>query len=1764
MKRGGTVGLRITLDGSQMNREIAKSRRELKALGDEVMMESRRMESAFSGIGRSLTAVMGGMAVKGFAQKVVETRGEIQQLEAAFTTMLGSVEKSGRLMAELTELAATTPFEMTDVAGGAKQLLAYGMEAENIVDTLRRLGDVAAGLSIPMGDLAYLYGTTMVQGRLYTQDFNQFLNRGIPLVGELAKQFGVAESEVKGLVESGRVGFPEIEKAIKSMTDEGGKFGGLMAAQSKTIAGQISNIEDAISQMFNEIGKSSEGMINLALSGVSTLIEHYEAIGTALGIIAASYGLNKAALALHAAMSVAMADQEMAAYARLLPVRQAVAAEDVQAMAASRGLTTAKMQEVLAMKAQVSAYGQELSMRAANLASLKAEITTRMEKMSAQIAMTEMQIAVAAEERASAIASNNLLAANSAGERINRAENTKTMLVERQKSAATALNNVEIQINTVQKQQNTIATGLNTGANYANVTSVNVLTAAYGLLKKGLVAVSNFMKANPYLLIAAAVVTAAYGIFQMSTALSNEEQAARAAGDAIAKLNEQIDDLKSKTQSQLSVLNSETALISEKVKAYQALKDTYPELLENMSMEQLSAMNNVEAQKLLNKELEKTRLEKAKQLLEDRKNETYEDQVASWWNEKDFWEIVKDIHSEGEWYEHLLGYGVQASGIRNVKKHNAEMRKQLREEAEKIQKEQEDAAWLELPVTVRIDVLTKQADDLQQKLNDARNELNDEINSRFPNYERIEILRTLVFDYQVKLEEKNKEKASLLSGPTVAEQRKIWQNELKKAQKELKALTADNAIYDEKSITETKATIADLEKKLGISKTDSTNKAKKQAEERKKAEENAGKQLLSIQQQIARDEIELMQEGHKKKMAQIALEYKEQKTRIEQQVKELADLNKKAGTTGLNGKGLTAEQQKAIDETERLNNEKRKNAINELLKEEIMALDEYLHEYGTYEQRKAAISRLYAEKIEKSSTNGERLMLEAELEREAGKIEAERMLDSVNMASVFEDFGLILTEPLRQSVDELRRYTETDAFRSRSFEEQQSIYEAIARAEQAMNGIGGLNFNEVGYAVATYNNALAERLTAETALAEAERSLRNAQEELNEAIRNGDEAAQEAAQSQYEAAEQAYANARSDYSRANSKVAQTQTAANKSLAKFNDTLSKIDGTVRELYNGSLKAIWDLLGNKFHTKMGALVSGTLELTTQFDGLNKVLRDNGSSVADFAESLSAALGKLSGLSVENVSEKGSAAISEQFAAQFDNPEMYSAVSDTLSGKFTEIFNTALQNGSSVQEATEQAASGIGELIQNIGKAGESTANLWGAIIGLVLQLLDEFGEHGLGRFVGTLLENIGEAVSGILGNLLTDFVPQVINGIGDILVGVVDGVLNLLTFGGAGSFKDAINEGFGLSNASKVKETIERLTERNELLTVAIESLTEEMKVSRGTQSVEVYRRLRDYQAEVNKNYLAMAKAQSGYYGSHHSWGRYWRESGGFTDEEIARMSKAIGRSWDGSLWSLSPEEMEILRSFPDIWKRMQDAGKGDYGKRVTDKLDDYIEQAGKLEELQDQLYEGLTGISFESMYDSFVDSLMDMKYGAKDAAEDISEYFTRAMLSNKIGDLMADDLENWWKRFGAAMENDGTLSETEREALLEEYMGYMDEAVRWRDEIFAATGYSSEDPESQDSTRKGFATASQDSIDELNGRFTGVQMAVEEIKTQNTLMAADVHGVRLDMAMIRQHTDEMRGLSLAAVNHLADISRNTYQLYEMNERLALIEKNTRAL
>lgn len=261
-----------------------------------VEQSGQGIEQVFSKIQSAAAAAAGAFSAKELVRNVLEVRGQFQQLEVAFTTMLGSADKANDLMSQLVRTAATTPFDLKSVSEGAKQLLAYGTQADEVNGTLIRLGDIAAGLSIPLNDLVYLYGTTMTQGRMFTQDLRQFQGRGIPIADELAKIFGVTKDKVGELVTAGKVGAAEVQQAIENMTNAGSRFGGLMEAQSHTITGQISNIEDAIDSMFNDIGKANEGVINDALGGVSYLVEHWKEIGQIVLNVAAAYGVAKAAV----------------------------------------------------------------------------------------------------------------------------------------------------------------------------------------------------------------------------------------------------------------------------------------------------------------------------------------------------------------------------------------------------------------------------------------------------------------------------------------------------------------------------------------------------------------------------------------------------------------------------------------------------------------------------------------------------------------------------------------------------------------------------------------------------------------------------------------------------------------------------------------------------------------------------------------------------------------------------------------------------------------------------------------------------------------------------------------------------------------------------------------------------------------------------------------------------------------------------------------------------------------------------------------------------------------------------------------------------------------------------------------------------------------------------------------------------------------------------------------------------------------------------
>jgi tape measure domain-containing protein len=228
-------------------------------------------------------ALAGGGVALAAGMKAVTSAADFEQTKVAFTTLIGDAAKAEQTLAQLRELGARTPFEFPELADAGRKLIAFGEGSDTVAATLARIGDVSAGVQAPVNEIAELYGKARVQGRLFAEDINQLTGRGIPIIGELAKQFGVSDSEVKKLVESGKVGFPNIERAFIDMTSQGGKFAGMMEAQSKTTNGLFSTLKDTINEVFLTLGTP----INDA---IRPLVEQAIALAQKLAPLAAQAG----------------------------------------------------------------------------------------------------------------------------------------------------------------------------------------------------------------------------------------------------------------------------------------------------------------------------------------------------------------------------------------------------------------------------------------------------------------------------------------------------------------------------------------------------------------------------------------------------------------------------------------------------------------------------------------------------------------------------------------------------------------------------------------------------------------------------------------------------------------------------------------------------------------------------------------------------------------------------------------------------------------------------------------------------------------------------------------------------------------------------------------------------------------------------------------------------------------------------------------------------------------------------------------------------------------------------------------------------------------------------------------------------------------------------------------------------------------------------------------------------------------------------------
>lgn len=296
---GGGLGFKATLDIDDFNVSAQAMERHIKDFSNTAAQEAAEVEDSFQQMaqraGQYITYYLVGQGMNNLVSSIVSVRGQFQQLEIAFGTMLGSEEKATALMQQMVNTAAKTPFDLMGVAEGAKQLLAYGVSAEKVNDTLVRLGNIASGLSIPLNDIVYLYGTTMVQGRLYAQDVRQFTGRGIPLVKELAEKYHTTAEGINEMVSAGKIGFPDVEEVLNKMTNAGGQFYQLMEKQSSSLTGQIANLQDAWDSALNSLGEKSEGALSAGIQSATYLVEHMDDVVRILKSVAIAYGSVKAA-----------------------------------------------------------------------------------------------------------------------------------------------------------------------------------------------------------------------------------------------------------------------------------------------------------------------------------------------------------------------------------------------------------------------------------------------------------------------------------------------------------------------------------------------------------------------------------------------------------------------------------------------------------------------------------------------------------------------------------------------------------------------------------------------------------------------------------------------------------------------------------------------------------------------------------------------------------------------------------------------------------------------------------------------------------------------------------------------------------------------------------------------------------------------------------------------------------------------------------------------------------------------------------------------------------------------------------------------------------------------------------------------------------------------------------------------------------------------------------------------------------------------------
>ena len=892
------------------------------------------------------------------------------------------------------------------------------------------------------------------------------------------------------------------------------------------------------------------------------------------------------------------------------------------------------------------------------------------------------------------------------------------------------------------------------------------------------------------------------------------------------------------------------------------------------------------------------------------------------------------------------------------------------------------------------------------------------------------------------------------------------------------------------------------------------DKAKKREEKRKKAQEQLNEELKKLQQKNIDDELALQEEGTQKKIAQIDNDYKKRLAEIEKQEREFKKKNKEAGEK-TNADGLTPAQSSALNQSKIIAQEEYDKKIADVRKEELASMREYLSKYGSLMQQREAIEEDYNEKIKKASNEGAKLSLQKEKESKLAAFEYNSISRGIDWKTLLGGVGNINTEMLKPMLKQLKAFTQTDKFQNADAETQQKVVDLINELKQYV-GEQNTTWQELATAMQEFNDAVVK-------FNDAVEKEKNAKEKKEQAEK--DLAAGRITQNEYNEA----AN--------NLKEASEYAAeAEKNMRNKGNELNNKNDDVKNYAS----ALTQLLNSK---------GGTWK---SVDGYSNIQG-----------------------SIRNIDQlKGAFDAAAPEIGEGIGTKVSSTIGSTLSGISSSISGVL--------------SSGIGQIVGFIAQIPKLILQLADAIKNFVTGILNSISTLLKFEWLSDLINSILEAVWNIIDTILD--LPEniakllenvIVKGIGGLLNNIIGRLANIITFGGVSSGGPA--SWFTNSNEEEVAIRTRELTESNERLKDSVDNLKTELAKQSGFKAIDTAKQAKQDQEQIIKQTMSILQTQMSEHGAHHSNASEF----GLSAAEYGRMNLTLANYRTKNpnakttvdsvysledLYKLTPEQMNYLRTYNiEMWKKILTQGKYD----KSEYWEAYADLAGSMDEITETLRESLTSTTFDTLKSNFISSLMDMSKSAQDFSDDFSEMLMQSVLNAKISDLMSDDMEAFYKKWADYAESDNTLDDVEIAELKKDWQGFVDKGLKMRDEVASITGYDGT-AASQNTGSSSASSMTQDQANELNGRFTALQIA-GELQNQYLLqsiglesgIADAVSVVQLDMTTLRatttlmsQNLSEMLDIQYESVDKLGKIAVYTSVLPAMNENINNIYRSVK--